>query len=246
MEKIKIIAAKDADGTVIDLWQEAFGDTREEIMRFFAAAGGSRIACFTSGGKLKGMAVLIPVTVRGIFSYYGYAVCTAKDFRGKGVCRKLHGEIFRFCKRENAGYILHPANAGLFAMYEGFGMSICGYCGEKYIDAVPGKCTYRRALPCDTARRESDTRWESTMIGYLLGDSETICAAFDSGMAYGKKEGDILSLSYVSGVSDGEIAAFCAECSCRGARLRTHEGNIPYLCGFNIPFHDIYIDFTFE
>ncbi len=247
MENIRIIDAKDAGEAVITLWEEAFGDTREEIKRFFAAAGNSRIVCLEDGGKLQGMAVLIPVTVRGLASYYGYAVCTGKDYRKKGICRKLHSEIFRLCKEEGRGYILHPAEPELFDMYEKFGMTVCGYCGEKYIAAAEGKYAFRRANTADVLRLGCDTKWESAMAQYALGAEGAVCAVSESGaFIYGEKDGDIFCVSYCSGASDEEIAALCTLCSCRGAKVLTREGNIPYLCGFNIPFCDIYIDFTFE
>ena len=253
MKKINFMVSSSAKSEHFALWQACFGDTHEEIKLFLRAADSSLLAECRDGDELAGMALLVPATVRGKPAYYGYAVCTAEKHRKKGVCRALHEEIFRLCDAEKKGYFLHPADTGLFAMYAGFGMRLCGGCRyAEYAYSGVGLLTDapkpRHATADDFARDESDVRWCRGLLEYAAEPDENgICLCFpDGALAYGEKRGDALTLSFSQGLCREHLSALCRNTACGTVKMRLNGDDTPYLMGYNLPFENLHIDFTFE
>ncbi len=258
MKKINFLVSTAACREHFELWHECFGDKYEEIRGFLDAAEGALIAECRLDGELAGMATLIPVSVYGEPCYYGYAVCTAQRFRGMGVCRALHEEIFRMCKTEDKGYFLHPANMQLFGMYSGFGMENCGYSGYSeynYTNVENAKESYntfvlRDATADDLAKTDSDVKWSRGLLEFAAAEKsgrDGICLVFSDGaLAYGERRGDTLDISFSQGLDGEHLAVLCHANSCRRARLRMGDGNTPFLMGYNMSFKNIRIDFVFE
>lgn len=103
---------------ILSLWSEAFGDSEEFIRSFFEKMPLSSVFCAIDGEKIVSMAVLLDVAG----AYYGYAVSTLKEYRGMGLCRKIHGYIRDKCEREKREYLIHPADLSLVSFYEKMGM----------------------------------------------------------------------------------------------------------------------------
>ena len=73
-----------------ELWKEAFGDSDDFLDSFFGAAfSPERCRCAEEEGKLLGALYWFDVQVRQQKYAYLYAIATAKDSRGKGVCHAL-------------------------------------------------------------------------------------------------------------------------------------------------------------
>lgn len=111
------------------LWKQAFGDTDEEIARFFREAypHASGFAA-RDGETLVGMCFALPQQLAcGEDTYsaaYLYAVATDERWRGQGVCRTLLAFAEKELKKRGTDCLmLVPADEGLAAMYEKLGFS---------------------------------------------------------------------------------------------------------------------------
>jgi len=122
-------ARKEDFSEVIGLWQEAFGDTQEEIEEFFALCEDMiRICVWEEENRIVAQLVLIPVTLaceREYAAEYIYAVTVKKQFRGCGFATKLLKEIRNLLKEEGKAGILVPAEKTLVRFYEKRGFVKC-------------------------------------------------------------------------------------------------------------------------
>lgn len=103
---------------IASLWSEAFGDSAEFIRSFFERMPISSTVCALDGENIVSMAVLLDAEG----AYYGYAVSTLREYRGRGLCRWIHKYIREKCEKEGREYIIHPADSSLVRFYEGMGM----------------------------------------------------------------------------------------------------------------------------
>lgn len=105
------------------LWKTAFGDTDEYLDAFFRTAFSSeRSFCAFSGDTLAAMLFWFDVSCDGQKLAYLYAVATAPEFRGRGICRTLVAGTHELLKKRGYdGALLVPVNDGLRKMYAGFG-----------------------------------------------------------------------------------------------------------------------------
>lgn len=111
------------------LWKQAFGDTDEEITRFFREAypHASGFAA-RDGETLVGMCFALPQQLAcgedTCSAAYLYAVATDERWRGQGVCRTLLAFAEKELKKRGTDCLmLVPADEGLAAMYEKLGFS---------------------------------------------------------------------------------------------------------------------------
>ncbi len=102
------------------LWREAFGDTEEYLDTFFRLAfDPSRCLCIEAG---KAACHWLPCSCRGQKIAYLYAVATAKDSRGQGLCRALLTQAQAvLCAQGFAGILLVPQKESLRPMYRKLG-----------------------------------------------------------------------------------------------------------------------------
>ncbi len=103
---------------IVALWAEAFGDDENFIRSFYERMPVSSTVCILDGERIVSMALLL----KAQGAYYGYAVSTLKEYRGKGLCKMIHEYIKEKCERENLEYIIHPADKSLESFYEKLGM----------------------------------------------------------------------------------------------------------------------------
>lgn len=111
------------------LWKQAFGDPEEFIGSFFRTAySPQRCRCVFKGNTLAAMLYWFDCSWGSKKLAYLYAVATAEDHRGQGLCRALMEDTHRHLK--SLGYdgcILVPRTEALFAMYEKLGYTTCSY-----------------------------------------------------------------------------------------------------------------------
>lgn len=111
------------------LWQEAFGDTDAFLDIFFHRAfSADRCRCITCDGSVIAALYWFDCQWQEQQLAYIYAVATAKDRQGQGLCRRLMDDTHQQLRQDGYdGAILCPANEGLFAMYGKFGYRTCSY-----------------------------------------------------------------------------------------------------------------------
>ena len=128
---------------VIEIWQECFKDSREEVEDFFSLCSNSvRICVKLEDGKVAGFLCLLSATlilaevsagkgkgtdnqVRENPTEYIYAVATKKEFRNKGICTSLLGYVRAILEKENKCGILVPADENLEQFYRKRCFSCC-------------------------------------------------------------------------------------------------------------------------
>lgn len=106
---------------ITGLWHECFGDTKEYISSFCKGMPVKSFVCGYADGTLASLTVLIRPS-KEYSGYYGYAVCTSKNHRGKGYAGQLHKYIESKCNDIGFDYFLHPATRELEGFYRRLGM----------------------------------------------------------------------------------------------------------------------------
>ena len=127
---------------MIGLWQEAFGDTKEEIEEFFGFCEERiRICVWEEESRIVAQLVLIPVTIvwgRAYAAEYIYAVAVKKQFKGCGFATKLLEETRKLLRKESKAGILVPAEETLIGFYQKRGFVTC-FLEEKIAMTLPSK-----------------------------------------------------------------------------------------------------------
>ena len=129
------------------LWREAFGDTDEFLDIFFTAAfSPERCRCIADGDRVVAALYIFDCEYEHCRIAYIYAVATAAEHRGRGLCRTLMSETHSQLKDLGyTGCILVPGSAELFELYRKMGYSVCSHIRtlEVTSDNAP---TYIRAI----------------------------------------------------------------------------------------------------
>lgn len=114
------------------LWREAFGDTDEFLDVFFNSVFNvKRAMCVATGNEIVGALYWFNCEHREDCVAYIYAVATAKEYRGRGICHKLMEYTHTYLA--NLGYkgaVLVPGNRELFAFYGSMGYGLFGFVKE--------------------------------------------------------------------------------------------------------------------
>lgn len=112
------------------MWADVFGDSDAVINNFFEnTAEAQNIFCAFCNGKPVSVLYAIDSTIAfcddAYKAYYVYAVCTEKEYRGKGLMKALFDELEKTAKSRNVSYLfLVPAENSLFSMYEKIGFKV--------------------------------------------------------------------------------------------------------------------------
>lgn len=125
-----------------NLWQEAFGDTAAFLDSFFSTAfSPDRCLCITEGEAVVAAAYWLPC---GDYAYI-YAVATAQNHRGKGLCHRLMAQIHQVLVQQGyVGAVLVPGDAGLRKFYAGMGYTNFG--GVEEFSCSAGEAVAIRAV----------------------------------------------------------------------------------------------------
>lgn len=177
------------------LWQEAFGDTDAFIDHFFKTAYSPWCCrCVTLDGKVAAALYWFYCYVGEDRYAYLYAVATAKEFQGQGLCWELMQNVHKLLAEEGfAGAILVPADDGLRKMYAKMGYLPLSGMDSFSCEAgdTPVKLEERNSDAYAAARRE------------YLGEKGVVQEgnglAFLSGMAKFYQGEDFLLAAYADG-----------------------------------------------
>lgn len=190
------------------LWQTAFGDDEAFIDSFFATAyAPSRCRCATVGEDVAAALYWFDVTCDGQRMAYIYAVATAPEHRGKGLCRALMADTHdHLALRGYKGVLLVPEGDALRRMYGNFGYRDCTTIREFVCAAGDIPAPMHRIDREEFARR----RQSLAPAGTVLQEDENLLylerqAAFYTGMGFlavVHQEGDALFCPEILGNPD--------------------------------------------
>lgn len=160
------------------LWQEAFGDSKEEIERFFDTFEYRNTAfLLCEEERIRSMLFLLPTAVRDRECHYPagyiYAGATYPDARGKGYYRRLLAFVADTARQEGmAALLLRPATEALADSYRrmGFSVPLYGNCRPRV--GISFERTLR-AAEYGADRRELLSRqafvdWDDRTLRYAL------------------------------------------------------------------------------
>ncbi len=123
---IRISDKSDING-ITNLWKEAFGDSEREIMFFLDNRyKPENTLVVEENGKIASMLFLLDgeMKINNMCypSYYLYAACTLKEFRGRGHMASLLSFAKETALKRNVDFIcLLPAEDSLYKFYEAHG-----------------------------------------------------------------------------------------------------------------------------
>lgn len=110
------------------LWKEAFGDSQEDIDRFFATGfSPNRCLCIKSSTEIAAAAYWLDSSYCGGKLAYIYAVATAKQYRKQGLCHQLLAQIHSLLLEQGySGTVLVPGEPSLADLYRSMGYAYFG------------------------------------------------------------------------------------------------------------------------
>ena len=139
------------------LWKEAFGDTDLFLDGFFRTgfSPDRHLTCHREN-RLAGALYWLDCFWEDRKLAYIYAVATAKDFRGQGVCRQLMDRCHQVLSQQGYfGSVLVPAEPGLSALYEKFGYRHFGGMKTLELTAAATAMPIREITPAEYARQKA-------------------------------------------------------------------------------------------
>ena len=151
-----------------DLWKEAFDDTDAFLDLFWGIAyDADHCCCIRTQGRVVAALYWLDVSYRGQKLAYVYAVATAKDCRGQGLCRQLMAGAAEILKAEGyQGALLVPQDEGLRLMYRKMG----------YRDTSPIDQFLCAAADTPILLKEiTKTEYASLRGAYLPGERAELC-----------------------------------------------------------------------
>ncbi len=110
---ISIIETNCYDKSIIALWQEAFGDTEEDVQFFLENCRNKSVLTVSDNNELCAMLFLVDAAVNGTEYKYIYAACTFKKYRRKGYMSAL----LKYAVTAYKNILLIPADDALVNYY---------------------------------------------------------------------------------------------------------------------------------
>ena len=175
------------------LWKQAFGDTDAFLDIFFSTAFAfDRCRCVVEDGVVAAALYWFSCQADGQPLAYLYAVATAEEFRGQGLCRQLMADTHSHL--ENLGYagaMLVPGDPELRKMYRAMGyedmtsverfscQAGAPICLER-IDGAAYAALRRERLPQNAVLQEGENlRFLEAISQFYRGEDVLLCAAKD-------------------------------------------------------------------
>lgn len=118
------------ENLIIPLWQEAFGDSTEDIVFFLRHCKHKKALGYFENNKLSSMLFLVDCKLNEKNAEYIYAACTYKCERNKGLMNKL----LSFCEKEYNYLALLAANEKLVKYYDKCNFVFRGELGDIKFD----------------------------------------------------------------------------------------------------------------
>lgn len=170
------------------VWEVCFWDIEAYLDLFFSRRfPGSRALTACVDDTLAGVVYLLDAEMNGRPFWYGYAVGTLPEFRGMGISRRLHEEIFCMADEQNALYAVHPQGDHLIAFYEklglkqGFFHKVVTLCAEPA--DVEGLALTTLPAPAYAHLRDAAfagldfVRWDEAAVDYAV-EENAFCGGF--------------------------------------------------------------------
>jgi predicted acetyltransferase len=108
-----MIKFTDNKDDIIKCWQEAFGDSEDEILYFINNAVNTKCLAFYEDNQITSMLYLVDCKVNKIDSKYIYAACTLNEYKNQGYMTQL----LDFAKDNYKSICLIPAKNWLIDYY---------------------------------------------------------------------------------------------------------------------------------
>lgn len=171
------------------LWQEAFGDSREEVESFYETAFSYDRALLAEAQNPVGGIYWIDAQIGGQKVAYLYAFAVDKECRGRGMGKALLEETMKTLKGEGyAAAVLVPGEASLQTYYEKMGFSVFGKTRSATAEA-PGIPVKKVSAETYMAKRQTlnpPLQWPKSALVYLEQLSE-LYAGEDWVLAVGRE-----------------------------------------------------------
>lgn len=218
------------------LWHVCFGDEEADIRRFWEAAFEKmQVYHVREGKKSLAMLCVLPTQLidecgEGRSCGYFYAVCTAPEARGGGLCAKLMRFAEQNCGHDCAALV--PAEESLFEFYRKLGYQTAFYHKQYSISAQNGAKITKASPEVYRSIRElqlygdfvSYEEWLLPLAGGLYR-IETEDGVF---CACAVKQGGALEIKELLPDEPKAAAALAAHLGCERAEVRTDGGDIPF------------------
>lgn len=243
---------------IIALWNDAFGDRREDVEKYLETIL-EYFLVYEDDGIVKGMLSVLPVSFCGKNGGYIYAVATDKKYRGLGICNKLMEHV-----KANNVYdflVLKPQNEGLFDFYGKMGFYKVPQLKKKEMRVTKGKKNYQlkkiSAKEYETARNryfdDNIIKWDSAMLSFAKemynGD---FYAAYENGKSIGfaflYNEKDVAVIKELLAEEHDAVASFIAdELNCSNVKFtfKNQNGNESFMIYPKVEesgYFNIYLD----
>lgn len=237
-------AQKQDDAALTALWQVCFGDAKSEIEAFWHIAKPTVFLAKENGRVVSMLCALFSPLIdsggKSQTAAYLYALCTAPEYRGRGLCRGLLSFAEKEMKKHAAYAALVPSEASLFDFYEKLGYRTAFY-HKKYRVAAAGSAKIKR-LDIDGYRNLRELQLYGDFLSYdapLLQWQKHLSEASGAGLyrvetdrciccAAAEKHGDTLIIKELLPDCPEAAAALAAELHCREAEVRTNEMQQPF------------------
>ena len=218
------------------LWQVCFGDEGADIRHFWDTAF-DKIQVYHAREGKKSLAMLCVMPTQLIDECgesrscgYFYAVCTAPEARGKGLCAKLMRFAEQNCDCDCAALV--PAEESLFEFYRKMGYQTAFYHKKYFVSAQKGAKITRTSPGGYRSIRElqlygdfvSYGEWLLPLAGELYRietDDGVFCAC-------AVKHGSVLNVKELLPDEPKAAAALAAHLGCECAEVRTDGGETPF------------------
>lgn len=215
------------------LWKEAFGDTDAFLDLFFGTAYDSlRCRCTVSDGRVTAALYWLDFYLEEQRFAYIYAVATARDCRGQGLCAALMADTAaHLAAKGYHGALLVPQDEGLRAMYGRMGYRDMDCIDEFFCAAGSAPRTAKKiTAPEYAALRQKLAPEGSLRPGLKALSFLASVARFYAGDGFlavtGREPGHLRILEYLG--DREKLPGFIASLKATEATVRAPGGNSPF------------------
>ena len=113
-----------------EIYSLSFNDSSEYVDFFFEKMFDKCISVGAfENGRVIAAQYLMPCSFEGRKAFYGYALATHPDYRGRGICRDMQKMLMKALYEKDIFYFLTPASESLSDYYKKIGFSEGLRCG---------------------------------------------------------------------------------------------------------------------
>ena len=205
------------------LWESAFGDSENDIERFFESViSYENVTVCCDGKKIVSMLSLLPARIafpdaESVNGFCVYAAATDKQYRKRGIMSALLDFSAELAKKRNADMLfLHPANEKLYSYYEKNGFKRAFYLGnEIHLSEIKDGFSYPYVAWNEQVLRLSE---------YFCEDKTFLC---EYGYAdYSQENGRIRVNTFLSSDIKSLLGRLSEETGCKDIFVRLPEADL--------------------